>query len=453
MSVIISGIFAWSVYSTLPGVSIVLWPDYAVALGVSAPLAVFIFRAAGSYSPLARRSSWQAQARIAVFGLLCFGAILLCLVFYTKMSEIYSRGWVTAWFGFLAAMTLGVRALYSWIDGNNEISASFADRVAVVGAGEIGEHVFALLAAGGEHRVNVVGIFDQRCTRQAKRIEEHVRGTIKDLILMASRFELDAIIVAIPWGAERRLDDIVQQLRVLSVDVFVLPGSAPARYLTSPLYQLGNMPVIGLIARPLDDVCHIIKLFEDKILSLLIGILAAPMLAVIMVAIKLDSPGPILFRQTRRGFHHNLFTMYKFRTMHHVETDLLGDRLTERNDKRVTRVGWWLRRLSLDEFPQLINVLRGDMSLVGPRPHAINSKAADYLYEDAVVEYAYRYRVRPGITGWAQINGWRGGTETVEKLQKRVDYDLYYIDNWSVALDLKILCLTALRGFWHENAY
>ena len=204
--------------------------------------------------------------------------------------------------------------------------------------------------------------------------------------------------------------------------------------------------------RPISAV-YVAKVIEDRVLAVLFLAMASPLLLLIAVAIKLDSPGPVLFRQMRLGFNDRLIEVLKFRTMRVESQDATAARLATRDDPRVTRIGRVLRRLSLDELPQLWNVLRGDMSIVGPRPHALHAKAADLLYHEVVQNYAARHRVKPGITGWAQVNGWRGETDTVEKIQRRVEHDLAYIENWSLAFDLRIILLTFVFGFVHKNAY
>jgi lipopolysaccharide/colanic/teichoic acid biosynthesis glycosyltransferase len=176
-------------------------------------------------------------------------------------------------------------------------------------------------------------------------------------------------------------------------------------------------------------------------------------LALLAMGIRLDSKGPILFRQPRLGFNNRMFTCYKFRTMYANMTDVKADRQTTRSDPRITRVGRWMRKFSLDELPQLFNVMNGTMSLVGPRPHAPNTKAADRLFSEVVQQYAVRHRVKPGITGWAQVNGWRGETKTVEQIENRVRCDLFYIDNWSLLFDVKIVAMTILREIYSENAF
>jgi exopolysaccharide biosynthesis polyprenyl glycosylphosphotransferase len=192
----------------------------------------------------------------------------------------------------------------------------------------------------------------------------------------------------------------------------------------------------------------------DRIVGSILLVLLSPIMLAVALAIKLDSPGPALFRQKRYGFNNELIEVFKFRSMYVDQTDADAAKLTTRDDPRVTRVGRFIRKTSLDELPQLINVaVKGNLSLVGPRPHAVQAKADNRLYEQVVDGYFARHRVKPGITGWAQVNGWRGETDTQEKLERRVEHDLFYIENWSVIFDLYILMLTPFRLFSTENAY
>jgi exopolysaccharide biosynthesis polyprenyl glycosylphosphotransferase len=196
------------------------------------------------------------------------------------------------------------------------------------------------------------------------------------------------------------------------------------------------------------------KWLFDKIVSGLALILLSPIMLLIAIAIKLDSRGPVLFKQKRYGFNNELIEVYKFRSMHADQTDETASKLVTRNDPRVTRVGRFIRKTSLDELPQLFNVVfAGNLSLVGPRPHAVNAKAEEMRYDQSVDGYFARHRVKPGITGWAQINGWRGETDTHEKIQRRVEHDLYYIENWSLLFDLYILAMTPIALFKAKNAY
>jgi len=214
------------------------------------------------------------------------------------------------------------------------------------------------------------------------------------------------------------------------------------------------VPVIDVFDRPIADWDVVMKWLFDKLVGGVALLAAAPVMAIIAIAIKLDSRGPVLFKQKRYGFNNNLIEVYKFRSMYVEATDATASKLVTKDDPRVTRVGRFIRKASLDELPQLFNVVfKGNLSLVGPRPHAVNAKAETRLYDEAVDGYFARHRVKPGVTGWAQINGWRGETDTQEKIQKRVEYDLYYIENWSVLFDLYIVAMTPFALLKTENAY
>jgi exopolysaccharide biosynthesis polyprenyl glycosylphosphotransferase len=216
---------------------------------------------------------------------------------------------------------------------------------------------------------------------------------------------------------------------------------------------LGEAPLLGIVDRPIKHWSALAKWVEDKVLSTVLLFGFAPAMAIIALLIKLESRGPVLFVQERFGFNNKTIRVLKFRTMYEARSDLSGAERTVRNDPRVTRLGRVLRALSLDELPQLLNVLRGDMSLVGPRAHPIAMRAGDRLYFDAVEDYPYRHRVKPGITGWAQVNGCRGEIDTLEKARGRVAHDLFYIDQWSLWLDAKILVLTLPVLLSRHNAY
>jgi exopolysaccharide biosynthesis polyprenyl glycosylphosphotransferase len=211
--------------------------------------------------------------------------------------------------------------------------------------------------------------------------------------------------------------------------------------------------MIDLHDKPITDWGTVSKWMFDKVFAALALVLLAPVMICVAVAIKLESRGPVLFRQKRYGFNNELIEVYKFRSMYTDRCDATASRLVTRDDPRVTKVGRIIRKTSLDELPQLFNVLKGNLSLVGPRPHAVAAKAENRLYDDVVDGYFARHKVKPGITGWAQINGWRGETDTAEKIQKRVEHDLYYIENWSVLFDLYILLKTPVSLLETKNAY
>ena len=254
-------------------------------------------------------------------------------------------------------------------------------------------------------------------------------------------------------SSDDSLVETLNKLSVLSVDIHVCPPDCGLRFRDIRLARFGGVTVLNVLRHPLSDWNWFAKALEDRLLGISILLLIAPVMIAIAILIKIDSRGPVFFRQKRYGYNNELFQVLKFRTMYHDQRDERGEQLTRRNDSRITRLGRFLRRTSLDELPQFINVLRGDMSIVGPRPHATAAKAGDVLYQDAIRYYSARHRMKPGITGWAQVNGWRGETETVEQIRQRVEHDLYYIENWSVVFDIEIVLRTLLVFRGNRNVF
>ena len=247
---------------------------------------------------------------------------------------------------------------------------------------------------------------------------------------------------------------MLRKLWVLPIDIRLAAHANRLRFRPRSYSYVGQVPVLDLFDKPIADWDVVIKLAFDKIVGALALLALSPVLLATAIAVKLDSPGPILFRQRRYGFNNELIEVYKFRSMYVDKTDAAAARLVTRDDPRVTRVGRFIRKASLDELPQLFNVVfKGNLSLVGPRPHAVHAKAADRQYDEVVDGYFARHRVRPGITGWAQVNGWRGETDTHEKIQQRVEHDLYYIENWSILFDLYILAVTPMALIKTKNAF
>jgi polysaccharide biosynthesis protein PslA len=261
------------------------------------------------------------------------------------------------------------------------------------------------------------------------------------------------VIMALPLDAEQRLKSLCDKMKALAIDVRLSLEPLAEAFNGRGLGHVGTVPVFEVVDRPLKNWRAVAKWMEDRLLGLTLLVLIGPLMAVIAVLVKLDSPGPVFFVQSRFGFNNQPIRVLKFRTMHVGRADPSGAQRTVRNDPRVTRLGRILRWLSFDELPQLINVVRGDMSLVGPRPHAVAMQAGDRLYCEAVERYLHRHRVKPGITGWAQVNGLRGEVDTLEKAHARVAYDLYYIEHWSPWFDFKILLKTVGVLTSDENAY
>lgn len=330
-------------------------------------------------------------------------------------------------------------------------------RVAVLGAGPDGQALlrrFAESTASAEADAVLVGLYDERIASAPTGWRGHaVRGNCEDLLDDIRRQRIDAVVVATPFRAGRQLDGLLNRLRCVAVDVCLCPDPYGLRLAEGVSEYICDIPLLTVERRPYRDWHGVAKMLEDRLFAAAVLLLIAPLLTVIAIAIRIDSPGPVLFKQKRYGRNNQLIEVLKFRTMYHHARDPNAEQLTRRNDPRVTRLGAFLRRTSLDELPQFINVLRGEMSVVGPRPHALMSKAGGVLYHEAVENYHWRHRVKPGITGWAQVNGWRGETETLEQIRKRVEHDIYYIQNWSLLLDAQIILRTIFGGFTGHKAY
>ena len=414
-------------------------------------VAVFLSRA-DAYLLTSLRSLGQQLKLLPIPLLAGAGSMMVCL-FLMSHDGLVFRQWPFLWL-FLSAITLIAsrsylsRLLRRWIE-----SGKIARRVAVIGAGEFSREFIQRLRSE-PHAYTVVGLYDDRLSRiPAEQEGVRVRGSVGDLLQRSREEQIDLIVVALPLTAISRISKILEQIGSAVADICLTTDFVGFRYRSSQISSVGSNPVVLVEERPLKDWRAAKKVVFDLVIGSLMLIVVAPLLALIALAIRLDSPGPILFRQPRLGFNNRLFTCYKFRSMRHGMTDLMGDRQATRGDARVTRIGKWLRALSLDELPQLFNVLRGNMSLVGPRPHPPNTKAEDKLFTEVVAKYAFRHRVKPGITGWAQVNGWRGETKTVEQIENRVACDLAYIENWSLWFDLRIMVLTITREILSRHAF
>jgi polysaccharide biosynthesis protein PslA len=301
----------------------------------------------------------------------------------------------------------------------------------------------------------VIAVFDDR--KSAERPADvggvPVMGTVEDLPAFSIAQQLDQIVVALPWTDERRIADVMTRLSALPVDIRLAPDLVGFSLAHCDYGDIGGLPVLNIFEKPLSEEKLMLKRIEDVAVAAALLVVFSPIMLVVAVLIKLGSPGPVFFRQTRFGFNNRPISVWKFRTMYIEDCTDVIETQALRDDPRVTPIGRWLRKTSVDEMPQLINVLQGTMSVVGPRPHAEGTRAGSVLFEEAVSEYAARHRVKPGLTGWAQVNGWRGETDTLEKIQRRVDHDLYYIEHWSLLFDIKIVLMTIFTVMRGRNAW
>ena len=425
---------------------------YLGAILAGALAGAAFFQCSGIYARGSSPATRSGLGRVLIVWI-CVCAVLLTIAFSLKISAEFSRVWAFGWFAGTAALLVLGRIVFSVAIGLGGCEKYLAERTVVWGAGEQGERLAEHLANCADGGLELIGFIDDRKTRVREGLANSLLGNTDELIAMVRRGEVDQILVALPWAAERRLTEILNRLGVLPVAVHLAPDLAALALGGRKVARFANIPMITAQEQPISGWSHVLKDVKDRVLAALLLLFLAPLLGLIAVAIKADSSGPVLFRQPRRGFNDQLIDVFKFRTMYHHLSDQHCQQQTAANDARVTRVGRFLRRTSLDELPQLLNVLLGEMSLVGPRPHALGTSVRGLPLEDLVDQYARRHKVKPGITGWAQVNGWRGELDTEQKIKMRVEYDLYYIENWSIWLDLWILARTFLLVFRDKNAY
>jgi Undecaprenyl-phosphate glucose phosphotransferase len=377
---------------------------------------------------------------------------LLALGFLTKVTVVYSRGWIILYYASTICVLLGLRyASVRLTVHGTRIGVLSAQRIFIFGAGrQINDFVtrYQPKAFG----VDIVGC--HFLTPTAPDIPSDIRRQVlatdlEQAIGSARLLEPDAIFLVMPWSATETITGCAEALLKLPAEIHLGAEHILDRFEQVQLSKFGSIISLQLTRLPLSRFERILKRTFDHLFASLGLLLLTPVLIAAAILIKLDSKGPIFFLQHRYGFNQKPFRIIKFRTMRTLDDGPAVEQ-AKQNDPRVTRIGAWLRRWSFDEMPQLFNVIKGDMSLVGPRPHALSH---DRDYERRIATYARRHNVKPGITGWAQIHGYRGETDTDEKMQKRVEHDLYYIDNWSLALDLQILIRTVLSRSSYYNAY
>ncbi|MFV0296493.1 MAG: undecaprenyl-phosphate glucose phosphotransferase [Hyphomicrobiaceae bacterium] len=381
-------------------------------------------------------------------------SILLVALFLLKVGPDFSRGWLILWYGSGLAVILCWRwCVYTAVRHYSDLGL-LNRRAVVYGAGQEGLDLIDRIQTDPDCDVAVLGVFDERGTeRSAELGKMPLLGNVEQLVSYCRSHSIDMLILSLPITAERRLLTLLKQLWVLPIDIRLAAHANSLRFRPRAYSHIGSVALLDLFDRPLTEWDSLVKVVFDKTLALIALILFAPLMALTALAVRLESRGPVFFRQKRLGFNNELIDVWKFRSMYVDMADNNASRLVTRGDPRVTKVGRFIRRTSIDELPQLFNVLSGTLSLVGPRPHALQAKAADRLYHEVVDGYFARHKVKPGITGLAQIRGWRGETNTEEKIRGRVASDLEYIENWSLLLDLYILAATPLSLVSSKNAY
>lgn len=428
--------------------------QYMAASTLGAFLAVAAIQAMDGYMmDTFRRPAAQFSKAITGFG---FAVILLLVIaFVAKMTDSFSRVWLGSWvlsgMAFLVvartAMTLYVRRLMQ--DGRIE------RRAVIVGGGEPAAELIRSLESQHGSDIRVCGIFDDRTDDRSPPVVAGYPklGNIPELVEFGRVARIDMLIVTLPLSAESRVLQMLKKLWILPVDIRLSAHANKLRFRPRSYTYEGAVPFLDIFERPIADWDGVSKRLFDLFFASLALALLSPIMLATAIAIRLESKGPVIFRQKRYGFNNEVIDVLKFRSMYHEMSDPDAKKVVTKGDPRVTRVGRFIRKTSIDELPQLVNVLKGELSLVGPRPHAVNAHTANQLWDEVVDGYFARHKVKPGVTGWAQINGWRGEVDNEEKIRERVNHDLYYIENWSLMFDLQILFLTPFRLLNTENAY
>ncbi|MBY0531646.1 MAG: undecaprenyl-phosphate glucose phosphotransferase [Xanthobacteraceae bacterium] len=431
-----------------------LWRYVIATFGASAA-AMVAFQIADVYDASALRRAISSFARLTLAWTAIF-LLAFALQFFFRLEGQFSRVWTASWY-FLGLAALFVFRMFvaakvrQWTREGRLIR-----RTVIVGGAAPGEALIEALQAQKDSDLDIRGVFDDRGDeRSAPMIAGKPKlGTVDDLVEFARKTRIDLLLVSLPITAEQRVLQMLRKLWVLPVDIRLAAHTSKLRFRPRAYSYIGNVPVLDVYDRPIADWNFVLKAVFDRVVGGLMLLALSPVMLLTALAVKLDSKGPVFFKQKRYGFNNELIEVFKFRSMYTDKTDATAAKLVTKDDPRVTRVGRFIRKTSLDELPQLINVvLKGNLSLVGPRPHAVHAKAQNQLYDEVVDGYFARHRVKPGITGWAQVNGWRGETDTPEKIQRRVEHDLYYIENWSVFFDIYILAKTPVSLLKTENAY
>lgn len=425
-------------------------PFYFPAILLGALATPFIFSFFNIYSSVRGKGFLSHCVNLAQ-AMIVMALLLAGFAFFTKSGELYSRVWYGIWIGTALGMLLLYRCSlilflrFMRARGLNE------RRAVIFGAGDLGTKFADSIQQALWTGFRLTAFIDDHA--DSKPVSIHgvpVVKTPENLSAYLKAQQIDEIWLALPLRAEARVKAILHELRHETVTLRFVLDIFGLDLLNHSMSEVAGFPVLNIRSTPMMGINRVIKAVEDRSIAVLVFMLISPLLLVIALGIKLSSKGPIFFKQKRLGWDGRVINVYKFRTMHeHSEENGKVTQATA-DDVRVTPFGRFLRRTSLDELPQFINVLQGRMSIVGPRPHAL---AHNELYKDTIYTYMQRHRVKPGITGWAQVNGWRGETDTLLKMKKRVEFDLFYINNWSLGFDLKIILLTFLRGFINRNAY
>ena len=425
-------------------------PPASLFLYLSSIATLASLQFAGSYRARALISLNMQLSALFTGGIGAMLMILLCGYLSNTLHD-YSRIWLVSTMLIGSFLLVSNRILFAAMTRRAMANGYLQERVVIVGANDTTDKIVTTITGQPGTGVAILGVFEDRVNRELPAMGGlSVLGSTDDMLTYVRNNRVDRIVVSLPWIASDRISDLLKKLRTVPVRIDLVPYDMIWEFPAINMERLAGVPVLTVANRKVGEQVGAIKRIEDIVFSSVLILVASPVLLMAALAIRLDSKGPVIFRQKRHGFNNEIFEVYKFRSMKVADSSAKTVIQATRGDSRVTRVGRFLRKSSLDELPQLFNVLQGKMSIVGPRPHAVQH---NHQYAAIITEYFARHNVKPGITGWAQVNGLRGETDTDDKMRRRVQYDLHYIEHWSLRLDLKIILMTAVAVWFQDTAY
>ncbi len=424
-----------------------------VTISLSA-LAIIFLQLADAYQIPMLRMPHRFLPRILLPWVTAFAVVAVALLPF-HVDDAYSVRLLTTWLVAGAVFLVAARLIFAYGIRHWARNGIMERRAVIVGGGEPAKELIRALEHQPDNDIRICGIFDDRGEKRSPvMIAGYPKlGTVPELVEFARLTRVDMLIIALPMSAEDRILQLLKMLWVLPADIRLAAHANKLRFRPRAYSHVGAVPMLDIFNKPIRDWDGVAKRIFDVFFSVFALLLLWPIMLAAAIAVKTTSKGPIFFMQKRHGFNNEIIKVLKFRSMYTHMSDPTARNAVTKNDPRVTPVGRFIRKTSVDELPQLFNVLLGNLSLVGPRPHAVLAASHNRTYADVVEGYFARHRVKPGVTGWAQINGWRGEIDSDDKIKFRTAYDLYYIENWSLFFDLKILFLTPFRLLNTENAY
>ncbi|MGE7369857.1 undecaprenyl-phosphate glucose phosphotransferase [Neorhizobium sp. NPDC001467] len=421
-------------------------------IGAGAVLTVLMLQLSDTYQIPSIRA--PGRTRLRLLGSWVIGVCISAALLWIADGGPTVAGLI-AWMVGGAVLLLLERFLIAFGIRNWSRNGIMERRAVIVGGGQPARDLARALERQPDNDIRICGIFDDRGSDRSPEVVAGYPklGTFAELVEFSRLARIDMLIIALPPTAEDRILQLIRKLWVLPVDIRLAAHANRLRFRPRAYSHVGTVPMFDIFDKPIRDWDSVAKRVFDIFFSVLAIVFLWPVMLGVALAVKMTSPGPVLFVQKRHGFNNEIISVLKFRSMYTHLSDPTARLAVTKGDPRVTPVGRFIRKSSLDELPQFFNVLRGDLSLVGPRPHAVQAQTGNRKYVDVVESYFARHRVKPGVTGWAQINGLRGEIDTDDKIRARITYDLDYIENWSILLDLKILFLTPIRLLNTDNAY